>query len=148
LHDVLIVGAGPVGSFTAARLAKRGLNVALIEEDPSSGHSVVCTGVIGVEAFERYDLPKETILSELQTVRFFSPSGNALSYNPTSTQAFVVNRQVFDRELAETALREGAQAYFDARVERIEAADDCVTVHAASARHRRTFRRNGNLHGP
>ena len=33
-HDVIIVGAGPIGSYTARLLAEEGLDVGLFEKEP------------------------------------------------------------------------------------------------------------------
>ena len=57
MYDVAVVGAGPIGSYTAYQLADRGFDVLLLEEDAEVGEDVICTDVIGTEAFERFDLP-------------------------------------------------------------------------------------------
>ena len=55
-HDVIIVGGGPVGCYTASLLARKGFDTLVLEGNPFVGHRVVCTGLIGVEAFDRFHL--------------------------------------------------------------------------------------------
>ena len=56
--DVIVVGAGPAGSTCAEQLARRGHSVVLLERDHAPGVCANCTGVIGEEAFEVFDLPR------------------------------------------------------------------------------------------
>ena len=90
IHDVIIVGGGPVGSYTASLLAKKGFDTLVLESNPSVGHRVVCTGLISVEAFDRFHLPREAVINQIQNVTFFSPSGIRFSYRPFSSMAFMV----------------------------------------------------------
>jgi flavin-dependent dehydrogenase len=62
LHDVIVVGAGPVGSYTAYLLAKAGLDVGIFERNPVIGKDVNCTGIVSGECLKKFDLPEEAIL--------------------------------------------------------------------------------------
>ena len=57
VHDVIVIGGGPSGLNSASLLAEKGLDVLLLEKKKEIGHKVICTGIIGREAFERFDLP-------------------------------------------------------------------------------------------
>lgn len=103
-----VIGAGPVGSYTARLLAEEGLRVLILERKRAMGARVVCTGVIGVEAFSKFDLPREDIISRFQAIKFMSPSGKSLLYRPGPVLAFMVDRSKFDRALALSALDRGA----------------------------------------
>ena len=46
-YDVLVAGAGPVGSYTAYKLAEYGHSVAVFERNSTIGEDVCCTGIIG-----------------------------------------------------------------------------------------------------
>jgi flavin-dependent dehydrogenase len=56
-HDIIIVGAGPIGSYTAFLLAREGFDVGIFEKNPSIGKDVNCSGIVSVECFKRFGLP-------------------------------------------------------------------------------------------
>jgi digeranylgeranylglycerophospholipid reductase len=115
-YDVVVVGAGPVGSYTAYQLADKGFRVCLIDEKAKIGDNVLCAGVIGKEAFKRYDLPSESIVARINTVSFFSPFGQRLEYEPQDVFAYVVDRDLFDRKLLLQAKRCGVDIFLKQKV--------------------------------
>src|SRR5262245_55520509 len=94
MHDIAIIGCGPGGLYAAGQLAQRGFDVAVFEEHPSAGEPVHCTGVLAVEAFDEFDLPRECILNPLSTARFFGPSGGSFEYTTPRTEAVVIDRSL------------------------------------------------------
>ena len=124
MYDVVVVGAGPVGSYTASQLAKSGFKVAIFEEDKSVGENVICTGIIGKEIFEKFNLPQEAILSSIKSVSFFSPSLFSVEYTPFNTLAYVVDRGIFDRNILACALKNGVEVHLNGRVEKIKIEED------------------------
>ena len=82
MHDVAIVGGGPGGLYAALQLARRGFRVSIFEEHLAPGDPVHCTGVLAVEAFDEFDVPRDSILNPLDTARFFGPSGASIAYSP------------------------------------------------------------------
>jgi len=128
MYDAIVVGAGPIGSYTAYQLAELGFEVVLIEEDAEVGKDVICTGVIGTEAFERFNLPQRAIISEIKAITFFSPSLEAIDYTPSSTLAYVVDRELFDKEILQAAQRKGVDVHLGKQVRRINTYKDFVEV--------------------
>lgn len=127
-HDVVVIGAGPVGCYAASRLAEKGLDVLLLEKKAAAGDDVVCTGVIGVEAFDKLGLPRASIINEIRGIRFFSPSGKEVLFMPGPPQAVVVDRKKFDLSLAELAVRHGAVISINSWVRDIRVEPDQVRV--------------------
>lgn len=107
--DVVVVGGGPAGCVAAEELGRCGLRVMVVEEHPTVGEPVDCSGVIGTEAFESLDLPRDVILGEVRELVLVSPSGLTLRYDPPKPLAYVVDRAAFDRRLAERAQAAGAE---------------------------------------
>jgi geranylgeranyl reductase family protein len=116
LIDVIVVGAGPVGSHIAYRLANLGYSVAVFEEHKTIGQPVQCTGIIGRECVERYDIPSDVVLTESKSAKFFGPSGKYLSLTKDEVQAYIVDRTAMDQWLALKAQNAGAQYYLSSRV--------------------------------
>jgi len=127
-HDVIIVGAGPIGSYTAYLLAKKGFDVLILEKNGSVAYSPACTGIIGAEAFERFKLRQDSILSSVKDIVLCSPSGLKLAFRPGSTQAFVVDRIKFDQNLREAALKNGASISFGTPCQEIQIKGEHVEV--------------------
>jgi digeranylgeranylglycerophospholipid reductase len=127
-HDVIIIGAGPVGSYTAYLLAKEGLDVAIFEKNPSIGRDVNCSGIVSLECFRRYRLPSGAVLRSIDSIRAVSPSGNSLRYHAAAPLAYVVNRASFDQELNRMAGQEGAATYLNKKVREIAVTADSFRV--------------------
>ncbi len=135
MHDVIVIGGGPGGLLTAARLAGAGFDVALFEEHAVTGQPVHCTGVLAVEAFDEFDLPRTSILNPLSVARFHSPSGQTISYTTPSTEALVVDRAVFDQNLHDRARTAGVHMRLGARITAIRVTPDSVSVEAGGKPH-------------
>jgi geranylgeranyl reductase family protein len=127
--DVIVVGGGPSGLYTASFLADYGLSIALFEEDSEIGKDVVCSGVISKEAFSRYDLPEEAIVGRLKEAELFSPSGIRIPYSHPEEAAVVVDRHVFDKRLGEIACRKGAEIWLNTKVTSLLVEDKFVEAH-------------------
>ncbi len=108
MFDVLIVGAGPVGTYAAASLASAGLHVLVLEKYGAPKAAPVCTGVIGFEAFQEFDLPLDSVITRIKDIVLFSPSGRTIAYRPSAAQAYVVDRSAFDDALTKRAEAAGA----------------------------------------
>ena len=134
MYDAIVIGAGPAGLQAARQLATRQLRVAVLEEHQVVGDPVHCTGVLAREAFDEFSLSTESILNELTTARFISPSGQDIVYRTRVVEAVVVDRALFDGRLADEAVRAGAELIRGARVNRVTATVDGVTIHVANQR--------------
>jgi len=135
MHDVIVVGGGPGGLYSAALLGRAGLDVVILEEHAVTGQPVHCTGVLAVEAFSEFGLPRTSILNPLSTARFFSPSGLSVSYTTPTTEALVVDRALFDQNLFDLAREAGATIALGSRVSSIDVHDAGVVVMAGDTRY-------------
>jgi digeranylgeranylglycerophospholipid reductase len=115
-YDVIIVGAGPAGSYIAYELASLGHDVAVFEEKSAAGLNVCCTGIISTECFQSLDLGTDLILTKVNSAKFFSPSGRCLRFQTERIQAYVVNRLLLDKAITSKAQSRGVQYFFSSPV--------------------------------
>jgi digeranylgeranylglycerophospholipid reductase len=128
VHDVVVIGAGPAGLLAAQELAARGHDVLVLEEHPTVGLPVHCTGVIGRDAFDELDLPRDTILGFTRAASFRAPDGLSVLVESNHVVAAVIDRGRFDARLAARAIEIGAQLETAVRVRRVEVHDRAVEI--------------------
>jgi geranylgeranyl reductase family protein len=107
--DVLIVGAGPAGSFAAERLARGGARVALIDGRPP-GEPKACGGGVTSKALKAWPHLLEAVGRTIDELDMYSPSGKHLHLKLEEPFA-VYSRIAFDTFLRERARAAGAQVF-------------------------------------
>src|SRR2546423_9813078 len=105
--DVLIVGAGPAGSFAAERLARGGVNVALFDGRPP-GEPKACGGGVTSKALKAWPHLLDAVGRTIDELDMYSPSGKHLHLKLDEPFA-VYSRIAFDTFLRERAQRAGAK---------------------------------------
>jgi flavin-dependent dehydrogenase len=107
--DVLIVGAGPAGSFAAERLARGGARVALLDGRPP-GEPKACGGGVTSKALKAWPHLVEAVGRTIDELDLYSPSGKRLHLKLDEPFA-VYSRIAFDTFLRERARDAGAQVF-------------------------------------
>lgn len=110
-YDVVVVGAGPVGSTAARYAALNGAKVLLIEEHASIGSPVGCTGLLSTRAVAECELKPsdDFVFNSVRGAFVHAPDGQCLPIDGKQTKAYVVSRKSFDRALAVMAVEEGVE---------------------------------------
>lgn len=116
-YDVVVVGAGPVGSTAARYAARQGAKVLLLEEHSSIGSPVGCTGLLSTRAVAECELKPsdDFVFNSVRGAFVHSPDGQCLPIDGKRTKAYVVSRKNFDRKLAVMAVEEGVELSLRAR---------------------------------
>ena len=107
--DVLIVGAGPAGSFAAERLARGGVRVALFDGRPP-GEPKACGGGVTSKALKAWPHLLEAVGRTIDELDMYSPSGKRLHLKLEEPFA-VYSRIAFDTFLRERARAAGAHVF-------------------------------------
>jgi geranylgeranyl reductase family protein len=159
-HDAVVIGAGPAGSHAARLLAEQGFDVALVDRNHGPRCTIVCSGIIGSEAYRRLELSEQDVVQALRRASFFSPSGYEVRHETERPFAYVVDRTSFDGLLLERALRSGANYLPGAAAVDLEYERDAIAIHLRSETavtkivakialvatgHQRWFRRHTNV---
>jgi len=108
-YDVIVVGAGPAGSIAARSAAEKGLSVLLLEKDRDVGYPVRCGEAVakaGIEEFISAD--EKWIAAKINKFSFIAPNQAEVTVQLNDV-AFVLERRLFDYELARTAADAGAE---------------------------------------
>jgi len=138
-YDVIIVGAGPAGSYIAYELASSGHNVAVFEEKSAPGLNACCTGIISTECFQSLDLGTDLVLTKVNSAKFSPPSGRCLRFQTEKVQAYVVNRLLLDKAITSKAQSQGAQYFFSSPVIDIIPGKDNIKAEALPSGAREIF---------
>ncbi len=108
--DLLIVGAGPAGSFAAERLAQGGVRVALFDGRPE-GEPKACGGGVTTKALKAWPHLLDAVGRTVDELEMYSPSGKHLHMKLDEPFA-IYSRVAFDSYLRERARAAGAQVVF------------------------------------
>lgn len=109
--DVLIVGAGPAGSFAAEKLAIGGARVALFDGRPE-GEPKACGGGVTAKALKAWPHLLDAVGRTVDELEMYSPSGKRLHMKLDEPFA-IYSRVAFDCFLRERAAEAGAQVFFE-----------------------------------
>jgi geranylgeranyl reductase family protein len=104
--DVLIVGAGPAGSFAAERLAREGVRVALFDGRPVD-EPKACGGGVTSKALKAWPHLLEAVGRTITELDLYSPAGKRLHLKLAEPFA-IYSRTAFDSYLRERAREAGA----------------------------------------
>src|ERR1700687_378043 len=107
--DVLIVGAGPAGSFAAERLASAGTKVALFDGRPD-GEPKACGGGVTAKALKAWPHLLDAVGRTIYELDMYAPSGRVLHLKLDEPFA-VYSRRAFDSYLRDRAVAAGAHLF-------------------------------------
>lgn len=107
--DLLIVGAGPAGSFAAELLASRGAKIALFDGRPPA-EPKACGGGVTAKALKAWPNLLNAVGRTIDELDLYSPSGKRLHLQLDEPFA-VYSRVVFDGYLRDRARDAGAQVF-------------------------------------
>ncbi|MCF7832957.1 MAG: FAD-dependent oxidoreductase, partial [Candidatus Marinimicrobia bacterium] len=116
-YDVIVVGGGPGGLFAAMEAAKAGSSVLLCERKREMGIPVRCGEAVGEVDFTKY-IPMEErwIGAKINTFILVLPNGKEVKLKNDIYTGFILNRDLFEYDLAVKASEAGAKILMKANV--------------------------------
>ncbi|MEW5936408.1 MAG: NAD(P)/FAD-dependent oxidoreductase [Candidatus Thermoplasmatota archaeon] len=115
-YDVVVVGAGPAGSTAARYAALHGADVLVIEKRQEIGSPVRCGEGLSANWLEAHGISPDPkwVRNEVSGARVISPGGHVFKIGAEHAGdevGLVIERDLFDRMLAEMAVRAGAELW-------------------------------------
>ncbi len=108
-YDIVVVGAGPAGSVAAKYAAAKGVSVLMLEKDRDVGYPVRCGEAVSATRIAPFIEPDEKyIAAHIKNFTLVSPNGTAVTV-PLEENGYILERRIFDYELAKLAAGEGAE---------------------------------------
>ncbi|MDO5826010.1 MAG: geranylgeranyl reductase family protein [Methanosphaera sp.] len=115
-YDVIVVGAGPVGSTYAYHMANKGYDVAIFDMKNRIGEPLQCAGIVSTNINLTEQVPEEIIYNKVKGAKIYSPNKTLLHVKKDETVAYVLDRVYYDKHLFQRALDAGATQYLSSRV--------------------------------
>ncbi len=115
--DVVVVGAGPAGSMAAKVAAENGAHVFLLEEHAEIGLPIYCAEGLSNEGLIEAGVEARPpiVCQEITKARVFAPNMSYVDLTSSDWKGYTLNRDVFDRTLAENAVDAGAKLMTETR---------------------------------
>ena len=108
-YDIIVVGAGPAGSIAARFASEQGVSVLMLEKDRDVGYPVRCGEAVskaGIEEFIPSD--EKWITAHINKFSLNSPDGSEAIVE-FKDAGYVLERRIFDYELAKSAANAGVE---------------------------------------
>src|SRR3989344_4236844 len=100
MADVTIVGGGTAGLFLARELKTKGISSVVYEEHKELGKPIHDTGILSKNLDEFIDFHKKITLNKVKGARFYSPSGKVVELTRKEDEAYILDRDKLEKELA------------------------------------------------
>jgi len=109
---ISVIGAGPVGCYSASLLAKKH-DVIVYEEHKEIGKPVQCTGIVTSAIDELVDI-KKSVVNKIDTIRIVAPNKKFVDVKLKKPD-YVVDREKFDNYFFNKARDNGVKFFLNAR---------------------------------
>jgi digeranylgeranylglycerophospholipid reductase len=109
-YDVIIAGGSISGLLAAREVAAEGLSVIVLEEDTEIGTPEHCGGLVSIDGIQNLGIvpSNNAIQNNIKYAKISSPS-KSFELNAEKQKVIVLDRRIFDKQIAFQAQRMGAE---------------------------------------
>ncbi len=126
MFDVLVVGAGPVGLYSAKLCESLGLNVAILEEHKEIGRPKHCSGLVSTNINKFFpDIESWGVIENKVNYAVLHANGIKLKLDKRHVAAYVIDRVKFDKKIHAMLT---SKVFMKHKVMSIGKKDDCIFV--------------------
>jgi geranylgeranyl reductase family protein len=134
-YDVIVVGGGPAGGTVAYELARRGIQVLVLEKEQLPRYKV-CAGGLTLKTVELLDFDLSSVFEqEIVRGRCTYQGRSAVTMDFGEVVGWTVMRDKLDHLILKRASEAGAQVLDEHRVSEVEFLADSVEVSASGRRY-------------
>ena len=129
MKDIIVVGAGPVGSHLAKKMAEKDNDVLVLERSNEIGKPLACSGHVSpdIKDFLSKNDFDEIFQNEIKEAIFHSGKKN-YSFYSQEVVSYVIDRVELDKKKAFQAKNSGAEIKLGETVEKVEEKENKVVV--------------------
>ncbi len=109
-YDVVIAGGSVSGLLAAREVAAKGLSVVVLEDDTEIGTPEHCGGLVSIAGLQNLGIvpSDDSIQNNIKYAKISSPS-KSFELNAEKQKVIVLDRRVFDKQIAFQAQKMGAE---------------------------------------
>jgi digeranylgeranylglycerophospholipid reductase len=116
-YDIVVVGAGPAGSSAASAAARKGARVLLIDRRKRIGVPVQCAELVSRWVFRYVPSSSDSVVQTTETmITHISEGGSDGKRYEMKSPGYMLDRSLFDKELASSAVSAGAKLSTETRL--------------------------------
>ena len=110
-YDAIVIGGGPAGLSAAEYLAKEKANVLCLDKKQEIGVPVRCAEGLGLGWFKRLNVKpdKSFCAADIYGACLYAPSGKKLEIRFPEISGYILERRIFEKQLARNAAKAGAK---------------------------------------
>ncbi|MHB8360287.1 MAG: geranylgeranyl reductase family protein [Thermoplasmataceae archaeon] len=125
MYDVLVIGAGPSGSYASYELSRKGFSVIQLEEHPEVGKPVECTGLVSRRVLEF--VRTKSIINRVHGAHVYFPNDGRISISKAE-ETVVLERDEFDRDVSGMATGAGTELRVNSKVIEVKRNTEGITA--------------------